>query len=341
MKVLITGGAGFIGSNLVHYLRQQRPSWELHVVDLLTYAGNLENIASLIDSKSIHFHKVDICDARSIEDLFVAKNFDLVFHLAAESHVDRSIHSAEAFVRTNVLGTQTLLDAAKASDVKRFIHISTDEVYGSLGPTGRFLETTPLDPTSPYSASKASSDLMALAFHKTHGLHVAITRCTNNYGPFQFPEKLIPLFVTNALQDLPLPLYGDGMNVRSWIYVEDHCEGLLDVAEHGRAGEVYNIGGSAEMEKPNREVTSVILSILGKPASLVKTVADRPAHDRRYAVDYSKIQGELGWAPRTSFEEGIRKTVAWYMENRAWWERVKTGAYLEYYEKNYSNRGMS
>ena len=281
---------------------------------------------------------MDICDVKAIDALFESEKFDLVFHLAAESHVDRSIHGAEAFVRTNVLGTQTLLDAAKGYGVKRFVHISTDEVYGSLGPEGRFVETTPLDPTSPYSASKASSDLMALAFFKTHGLDVVVTRCTNNYGPYQFPEKLIPLFITNALQDECLPLYGDGMNVRSWIYVTDHCEGLLLVAEHGRAGEVYNIGGAEEAERPNREVTRTILGILGKPETLIRKVADRPAHDRRYAVDYSKIHKELGWFPRTSFEDGIRKTVDWYVAERSWWERVKTGAYLEFYEKNYGNR---
>ena len=340
MKVLVTGGAGFIGSNLVHFLVEERPEWQVHVVDLLTYAGNLENLAAEIDSERIIFHRKDICDSGSIDALFQAEKFELVFHLAAESHVDRSIHGAEAFVRTNVLGTQTLLDVSRAYGVKRFLHVSTDEVYGSLGPEGRFTEETPLDPTSPYSASKAASDLMALAFFKTHGLDLVVTRCTNNYGPFQFPEKLIPLFVTNAMQDEPLPLYGDGMNVRSWIFVRDHCEALLMVAEKGRGGEVYNIGGAQEAELPNREVTKKILRILGRPETLVKMVADRPAHDRRYAVDHAKISGELGWQPRTPFEEGIQKTVDWYVENRGWWERVRAGDYREFYDRNYGNRSL-
>ncbi|NMC62594.1 MAG: dTDP-glucose 4,6-dehydratase, partial [SAR324 cluster bacterium] len=264
--------------------------------------------------------------------------FDIVFHLAAESHVDRSIHGAGAFVRTNVLGTQVLLDSAKATNVSRFVHISTDEVYGSLGLTGRFVESTPLDPTSPYSASKASSDLMALAFFKTHGLNTIVTRCTNNYGPYQFPEKLIPLFITNALENQPLPLYGDGLNVRSWLHVTDHCEALLRVAEKGMPGEVYNIGGSEEAERTNKDVTSIILMTLDKPESLIKKVADRPAHDRRYAIDYSKISKELSWSPQISFEDGIKATIEWYVSKKAWWERIKTGVYLEFYDKNYSNR---
>ena len=338
MNVLITGGAGFIGSNLVHYLSELRLQWKLCVVDALTYAGNLENISSLIDEEVIEFRKLDICDAVGINALFIEKKFDIVFHLAAESHVDRSIHGADAFVKTNVLGTQVLLDAARINGVDRFVHISTDEVYGSLGPTGRFVESTPLDPTSPYSASKASSDLMVLAAAKTHGMNAVVTRCTNNYGPYQFPEKLIPLFITNALEDKELPLYGDGMNVRSWLFVRDHCEALLLVAENGVAGEVYNIGGSEAAEKPNKEVTRVILTTLGKSETLVKRVADRPAHDRRYAIDYGKIHGAFGWEPRTPFEDGIRKTIEWYVSNRAWWERVKTGAYMDFYAKNYSAR---
>ena len=338
MKVLVTGAAGFIGSNLVHYLCAERPEWQVVALDLLTYAGNLENISSLINEHRIEFVRLDITDSAAMGALFQTHRFDLVFHLAAESHVDRSIHSARAFVATNVLGTQNLLDAAIAAGVGRFVHISTDEVYGSLGPTGRFVETTPLDPTSPYAASKAASDLMVLAAAKTHHLNAVVTRCTNNYGPWQFPEKLIPLFITNALEDRHLPLYGDGMNVRSWLYVTDHCEALLQVAEGGGAGEVYNIGGAAEAELPNREVTRQILALLGKPETLVKQVADRPAHDRRYAIDYGKINAALGWSPRTPFPVGIARTVAWYREHAAWWQRVKTGEYQRFYELNYGQR---
>ncbi len=338
MNVLVTGGAGFIGSNLVHYLTEVRPNWKITVVDLLTYAGNLENIAALLSDKKVNFVKADITDASKMKLLFEDGKFDLVFHLAAESHVDRSIHGGLDFVRTNVLGTQVLLDVSRESKIKRFVHISTDEVYGSLGPTGRFVESTPLDPSSPYSASKASSDLMVIAAGKTHHMDVVVTRCTNNYGPFHFPEKLIPLFITNALEDKPLPLYGDGMNVRSWLYVRDHAEALLLAAEKGRSGEVYNVGGSEEAEIPNVQVTRTILSILGKPETLIKKVADRPAHDRRYAIDYTKSNKELGWAPRTPFDQGIRKTVQWYLDNESWWRKIKSGEYMKFYEKNYTDR---
>ncbi len=339
MKVLVTGAAGFIGSNLVHYLVQQRPSWDILALDLLTYAGNLENIDGLLREKKVRFSRTDITDDTAVEALFEAERFDLVFHLAAESHVDRSILSAKEFVRTNVMGTQTLLDAALATKVDRFVHISTDEVYGSLGPTGAFVETTPLDPTSPYAASKAASDLMVLAAGKTHRMNASVTRCTNNYGSYHFPEKLIPLFITNALEDRKLPLYGDGMNVRSWLYVTDHCDALLRVAEKGRAGEVYNIGGSQEAELPNRDVTFMILESLGKSRDLIERVGDRPAHDRRYAVDYSKINAELGWKPQTPFREGILQTIEWYKANESWWRTIKSGAYREFYEKNYTHRG--
>lgn len=340
MKVLVTGAAGFIGSNLVHYLVQHRPAWHVTALDLLTYAGNLRNLEPVLNSTDkVAFAKLDITDTERIPELFAKEKFDLVFHLAAESHVDRSIMSSLEFVKTNVMGTQVLLDAARQHGVKRFVHISTDEVYGSLGPTGAFVETTPLDPTSPYAASKAGSDLMVLAAHKTHGFNACVTRCTNNFGPYHFPEKLIPLFITNALENKKLPLYGDGMNVRSWLYVTDHCEALLLVAEKGSAGEVYNIGGSSDAELPNRDVTFAILDILGKSRDLIQPVGDRPAHDRRYAIDHSKITRELGWKPRTPFQRGLESTVEWYQSNRAWWEEIKSGAYNSYYERNYANRG--
>ncbi len=340
MKVLVTGAAGFIGSNLVHLIAQERPEWSVVALDLLTYAGNLKNLEALLTPKRrVSFSKTDICDIAAIQELFARETFDLVFHLAAESHVDRSILSSLEFVKTNVMGTQILLDAARQHKVSRFVHISTDEVYGSLGPTGAFVETTPLDPTSPYAASKAASDLMVLATYKTHGLNASVTRCTNNYGPYHFPEKLIPLFITNAMEGKKLPLYGDGMNVRSWVYVTDHCEALLSVAERGRAGDVYNIGGGADAELPNREVTFSILEILGKSRDLIQPVGDRPAHDRRYAIDHSKITAELGWRPRTSFRQGLERTVAWFRENRSWWEEIKSGEYLAFYQKNYGDRG--
>lgn len=340
MKVLVTGAAGFIGSNLVHLLARERSDWHIVALDLLTYAGNLKNLEAFLDSRGkVSFSKTDICDSSAINELFGREEFDLVFHLAAESHVDRSILSSLEFVKTNVLGTQVLLDAARQHSVGRFVHISTDEVYGSLGPTGAFVETTPLDPTSPYAASKAASDLMVLAACKTHRLNASVTRCTNNFGPYHFPEKLIPLFITNAMEDKCLPLYGDGMNVRSWVYVTDHCEALLAVAERGRAGEVYNIGGGIDAELPNRDVTYAILDILGKPSDLIQPVGDRPAHDRRYAIDHSKVTAELGWTPRTKFRQGLEQTVAWFASNRAWWEEIKSGEYLAFYQKNYGDRG--
>lgn len=338
MNILVTGGAGFIGSNFVHFLCRERPTWKVTVIDLLTYAGNIKNISSLIESKKVSFSKVDIADAPSIDSLFEKNKFDLVFNFAAESHVDRSIHGAAAFVRTNALGTQTLVDAARASGVKRFVQVSTDEVYGSLGPTGEFRETTPLDPTSPYAASKAAGDLVALAAAKTHGFDLVVTRCTNNYGPYQFPEKLIPLFVTNALENKPLPLYGDGMNVRSWLHVDDHCRGVLLVAEKGRKGEIYNIGSGPDGELPNVEVTKAILKHLGKPENLVKRVEDRLAHDRRYAVDTTKIRNELGWKPLVSFKDGLAQTIDWYVSEKSWWNEVKSGEYLKFYDTNYGNR---
>lgn len=356
MKVLITGAAGFIGSNLVHLIRKERPSWSLTALDALTYAGNLKNLEPLLSQEQIGFAHVDINDSVAIDQLLSAEKFDLVFHLAAESHVDRSIHSAAEFIKTNVLGTENLLAAARASGVARFVHISTDEVYGSLGATGLFTEETNLDPTSPYAASKAASDLVALAYYKTHKLPVLVTRCTNNYGPYQFPEKFIPLFIANALEGKPLPLYGDGKNVRSWLHVKDHCAALLKVAESGRAGEVYNIGpnqlqrasgrsdsseaveADINREVTNLEVASQLLQILNKPRSLIQFITDRPAHDFRYAVDTSKIERELGWHAEIGFADGLKDTVEWYLGNRAWWEEIRSGDYREYYRKQYGER---
>mgnify|MGYP001216131280 CR=1 FL=1 len=292
-KVLITGAAGFIGSNLSYYLNKVRPDWDLYLLDALTYAGNIANISPLLDKHNITFIKQDITDEENINILFEDKKFDIVFHLAAESHVDRSIHSAIEFVKTNILGTQNLVSASRAASVARFVHISTDEVYGALGPTGKFYETTPLDPTSPYSASKASSDLLVLANCKTHNFNAVVTRCTNNYGPYQFPEKLIPLFITNLMEDKQVPVYGDGLQSRHWIYVEDHCEALLVVAEKGESGEVYNVGGPEDAEVTNIEVTKAILKGLNKSESLIKYVEDRLAHDRRYCVDINKLSNEL------------------------------------------------
>ncbi len=338
MKVLITGAAGFIGGNLIHYLAEKRPDWELFALDALTYAGNYANIKSLCDNKQATFVHTDIRDQGRIDNLFKTENFELVFHLAAESHVDRSILSAKEFVETNVIGTQVLLSAARANNVRRFVHISTDEVYGSLGPTGVFYEHTPLDPTSPYAASKAASDLMALAAFKTHGQEVLVTRCTNNYGPFQFPEKFIPLFITNAFEDKRLPVYGDGMNVRSWLHVRDHCDGLLRTAEQGVSGEVYNFGGGSDSEVPNINVSKMILKLLEKPESLLEYVADRPAHDKRYAVDTSKASKQLGWSATVSFEDGLKETVRWYLENQDWWRAIKSGQYKDYYQQQYGDR---
>ncbi|MCL4132308.1 UNVERIFIED_CONTAM: hypothetical protein GTU68_042590 [Idotea baltica] len=335
MKVLVTGGAGFIGSNFVRLLVEERPDWEVCVLDLLTYAGNIESINDLISESKISFEKADIANSDEMERVFNKFKPELVFHFAAESHVDRSIHSASEFVRTNVVGTQNLINCARNSSIKRFIHVSTDEVYGSLGAEGVFYESTPLDPTSPYASSKAASDLMVLAACKTHGFDAVLTRCTNNYGPYQFPEKLIPLFIANALEDKKLPLYGDGMNVRSWIYVKDHCEAVLLVAEKGISGEVYNIGSTSEGELTNKHVTEVILKSLDKPDSLVQYVEDRLAHDLRYAVSIDKISNELGWQPKIGFDEGISLTIDWYLNNKDWWERIRSGEYIEFYEKHY------
>jgi dTDP-glucose 4,6-dehydratase len=323
MRLLVTGGCGFIGSNFVRLLLSSRPGWTIHNVDALTYAGNPANLANFVEpfGSRYVFHHADIADAPAMERIFAEGAFDAIVNFAAESHVDRSISGPLAFIQTNVVGTGVLLDTARRNKVGRFLQISTDEVYGSLGPTGRFTEQSPLQPSSPYSASKTSSDLLALAHFHTFKQDVVVTRCSNNYGPYQFPEKLIPLMITNAMADIPLPVYGDGLNVRDWIHVEDHNEAVLAVLERGRAGEVYNIGGDGE--RTNIAVVKMILAELRKPESLIRYVADRLGHDRRYAIDSSKTQNELGWRPRHQPEDGIRETIAWSVANRAGWEPLK------------------
>lgn len=334
--LLVTGGAGFIGSNFIRFMLRAHASYRIVNLDKLTYAGNLENLTDVESNPRYHFSKGDIQDRSLLESLFKAHRIDAVVNFAAESHVDRSILGAKVFVETNVLGTQTLLDAAKHFSVEKFLQVSTDEVYGSLGDTGYFTEETPLAPNSPYSASKAGADLLVRAYHETFQMPTLITRCSNNYGAYHFPEKLIPLMIANALNDKPLPVYGDGLNVRDWLYVEDHCRAIDAVLHKGETGEVYNIGG--HNEKTNLEIVRLILEKLGKPESLITFVKDRAGHDRRYAIDASKIERELGWRPAETFETGIEKTVRWYLENRSWWERILSGAYQQYYEVQYERR---
>ena len=334
--VLVTGGAGFIGSNFVHLILAERPGWRLVNLDALTYAGNLENLAACEANPNYTFLRGDIREAGDVEralELCGDAQPISVVHFAAESHVDRSIQSGLPFVTTNVTGTQVLLDAARARGVERFVHVSTDEVYGSLGAEGLFTEKTPLAPNSPYSASKTASDLLVRAAFHTHGFPGIITRCSNNYGPYQFPEKLIPLMIANAREDRPLPVYGDGMNVRDWLYVVDHCEAILAVLERGVPGEVYNIGGNNEY--PNIDIVRRVLSELGKPESLITYVKDRPGHDRRYAIDASKLERELGWSPRFEFETALPLTVAWYLSQDEWLQGVRSGAYQDYYARQY------
>ncbi|HZR11075.1 MAG TPA: dTDP-glucose 4,6-dehydratase [Myxococcales bacterium] len=334
--VLVTGGAGFIGSNLVRFLRRERPDWTVINLDKLTYAGNAESLAGLRQDPKHVFKCADIVDPEVVDALIRDHHVDAVLNLAAESHVDRSILGPGIFVETNVGGTQVLLDAARKGRVKRFVQVSTDEVYGSLGPSGRFTETSPLRPSSPYSASKAAADLLALSYAHTFGMDVVVTRCSNNYGPYQFPEKLIPLMIANALEGRKLPVYGDGLQVRDWIHVEDHCRALLLALECGKAGEIYNLG--SDNEWPNLQIVRRLLEILGKGSELIEHVTDRPGHDRRYAIDAAKAHAELGWAPRIGFAEGLKSTVEWYVQNRGWWERVRTGEYRTYYERNYGAR---
>jgi dTDP-glucose 4,6-dehydratase len=335
--LLVTGGAGFIGCNFVRFVRRERPDWTVVNLDKLTYAGNLESLADLRADPRHVFVRGDIANPDLVEHLCAQHGVFAIANFAAESHVDRSILGPAVFVETNVSGTQVLLDAARRAQVRRFVQVSTDEVYGSLGADGRFTETSPLRPSSPYSASKAAADLLALAYHRTFGLDVVVTRCSNNYGPYQFPEKLIPLMIANALEGKKLPVYGDGLQVRDWIHVEDHCGALLAAVERGKPGEVYNVGGDNEW--PNLTIVRQILQALGKAESLVEHVKDRPGHDRRYAIDARKARAELRWSPRIGFADGLRRTIDWYVANRAWWERVRSGEYRAYYERNYGMRG--
>lgn len=342
MRILVTGAAGFIGSNFVRWALERYSNSSsidrLVVLDALTYAGNLANLDGMENYPAFRFVRGNIRDGERVKELIQEESIDSIVNFAAETHVDRSILNPLEFVQTNVEGTQVLLNAALDCGVKRYLQISTDEVYGSLGPTGRFSETSPLDPSSAYSASKTASDLLVRAAYVTHGLHACITRCSNNYGPYQFPEKLIPLFITNALANERLPLYGDGKNVRSWLHVDDHSRAIMLVLEGGRAGEVYNVGGAPESEKENVFVTQEILRILGKPPTLVRYVEDRKGHDRRYAVDYTKIKQELGWEPTVDFKNGLAKTVQWYLDNEKWWLAVKSGEYERFYDTYYSER---
>lgn len=335
-NILITGGAGFIGSNFLNHFVPFRDDYFFVNLDKLTYAGNLENLAGIETRNNYRFIKGDIANNELVDFIFKEYKIDGVINFAAESHVDRSILGSQVFYQSNVIGTNVLLEAARRYNVEKFLQVSTDEVYGSLGAEGLFTENTPISPNSPYSSSKASADLMAMSFYHTYGMPVVISRCSNNYGKLQFPEKLIPLMTINAMSDKKLPVYGDGMNVRDWIYVIDHNRAIMNVFEKGRTGEVYNIGASQEMT--NIEIIKLILGILGKPDSLIEYVKDRPGHDKRYAIDSSKIQTELGWQPEYRFEEAIIRTVEWYKNNRSWWEKIISGEYLNYYQMQYIKR---
>ena len=338
-NILITGGAGFIGSHVVRLFVNKYPGYRIVNLDKLTYAGNLENLKSIEGDKRHVFVQADICDREAITALFGQYDFDFVINFAAESHVDRSIEDPEVFLRTNIMGTAVLMDACRKYGIKRYHQVSTDEVYGDL-PLDRpdlfFTEETPIHTSSPYSSSKASADLLVLAYHRTYGLPVTISRCSNNYGPYHFPEKLIPLMIANALNDKPLPVYGKGENVRDWLYVEDHCRAIDLIIHNGRVGEVYNVGGHNEMT--NIDIVKIICKELGKPESLITYVADRKGHDMRYAIDPTKIHNELGWLPETKFADGIKKTIKWYLDNKEWWETIISGEYQNYYEKMYGNR---
>ena len=339
MTVFVTGGAGFIGSNFIFYHLKEHPKDRVVCIDKLTYAGNLSTLAPIMDAPNFRFVKLDICDRKGIFDLFEEEKPDVVINFAAESHVDRSIEDPGIFLQTNIIGTATMMDACRSFDNVRYHQVSTDEVYGDLPldcPDLFFTEKTPIHTSSPYSSSKAGADLLVLAYHRTYGLPVTISRCSNNYGPYHFPEKLIPLMITNALADKPLPVYGNGLNVRDWLYVEDHCKAIDLIVRKGRIGEVYNVGGHNEMA--NIDIVKLICHELGKPESLITYVTDRKGHDMRYAIDPTKIHNELGWLPETKFQDGIKKTIKWYLEHRDWWEEIINGEYQNYYEKMYGNR---
>lgn len=339
MTIIVTGGAGFIGSNFIFYQLKNHPDDRIVCLDKLTYAGNLETLKSVMDNENFRFVKADIADKQAVEELFEEEKPDIVVNFAAESHVDRSIEDPSIFLKTNILGTQVLMDACRKFEVKRYHQVSTDEVYGDL-PLDRpdlfFTEETPIHTSSPYSSSKAGADLLVLAYYRTFGLPVTITRCSNNYGPYHFPEKLIPLIISRALADESLPVYGKGENIRDWLYVEDHCAAIDLVIRKGRVGEIYNIGG--HNEKTNLEVVKTILKQLGKPESLITFVTDRPGHDMRYAIDPAKIHRELGWLPQTKFEDGIKKTIDWYLDNKEWWQNILSREYQNYFDSMYSNR---
>ncbi len=339
MTIIVTGGAGFIGGNFIHYMIAEHPEYRIVCLDKLTYAGNISTLASVNGRSNFRFIKADICDRDAVYRVFEEEHPDIVVNFAAESHVDRSIENPSIFLETNIMGTAVLMDACRKFGIVRYHQVSTDEVYGDL-PLDRpdlfFTETTPIHTSSPYSSSKASADLLVLAYHRTYGLPVTISRCSNNYGPYHFPEKLIPLMIINALDDKPLPVYGKGENVRDWLYVEDHCRAIDLIIHNGRVGEVYNVGGHNEMR--NIDIVKLILKHLGKPESLITYVADRKGHDLRYAIDPTKIHNELGWLPETKFADGLAKTIDWYLANKSWWEPIVTGEYRQYYEKMYSNR---
>ena len=339
MTILVTGGAGFIGSNFIFYLLKKYPDYRIVCLDKLTYAGNLSTLSCVLEERNFRFVRLDICDREGVFRLFEEERPDIVINFAAESHVDRSILDPGIFLQTNILGTATLMDACRKFGIRRFHQVSTDEVYGDLPltrPDLFFTEATPLHTSSPYSASKASADLLVLAYHRTYSLPVTISRCSNNYGPYQFPEKLIPLTIVNALHEKPLPVYGTGENVRDWLYVEDHCKAIDLILHKGREGEVYNVGG--HNERKNIDIVRLICKALGKSESLITYVADRKGHDLRYAIDPTKIHTELGWLPETKFEDGIQKTIQWYLNNKSWWQEIVSGEYRNYYQRMYGDR---